>query len=175
MRTTQEWWDAVSNDPDKMIEWLKAQYHGEVTASNRIRELLTQYPEMTKFERDLIEMIAQDETNHAEWVKTLLTTRGIPAEVLTKEERYWDQTLPKGNATFSQMCAIGYHAETMRLERIKLLAKSRKFDDIAEVFLRILPEERFHTKAFMVMSTPEDIAAALPAHNEGLNALGLVA
>jgi len=35
MKTVQQWWDEVSNDPEKMIVWLKKQYHGEVTAEAR--------------------------------------------------------------------------------------------------------------------------------------------
>lgn len=177
MRTTEQWWQEVSNDPEKMIEWLKDQYYGEQTAAARIRHLIVQYPDITTVERELIEMIAEDESNHAEWVKGLLINRGIPSTNFTRAKgaRYWSATLPKTDVTFSQMCAIGHHAEVMRLERIKLLASDDRFLDIAEVFGRILPEEVFHSKAFKVMSTPEDIAAALPAHLEGMNALGLVA
>jgi tRNA isopentenyl-2-thiomethyl-A-37 hydroxylase MiaE len=176
LRTTEQWWDDVSNDPEKLILWLKDQFYGEQTAAARIRGLLDQYPDITKTERELVTMIADDEDKHAEWVKGLLIARGIPVTYFReKSVRYWDKTLPKGDATFSQMCAIGHHAEVMRLERIKLLAQDGRFDDIARVFGKILPDEEFHTKAFKVMSTPEDIAAALPAHQEGMNALGLVA
>lgn len=175
MKTTEQWWNEVSNDPAKMIEWLKDQYHGEVTAAGRIRKLLHDYPDITKTETQLVEMIADDEAKHAEWVKQLLEARGIEAKVLEKEERYWAKTLPTESVSFQRMCAIGHHAEVMRLDRIRLLAEDERFNDIAEVFTKILSDEVFHAKAFGVMSTPEDIAATAQNHAEGKNALGLVA
>ena len=178
MKTTEQWWDEVSNDPAKMIEWLKDQYYGEQTAAVRIRALLEQYPDITKTERELVTMIADDEANHAEWVKQLLVNRGIPETNFTRHKdtaRYWDKTLPTEPATFSQICAIGHLAEMMRLERIRLLAEDVRFNDIAETFARILSEEVFHAKAFKVMSSPEDIEAARPNHQAGREALGLVA
>lgn len=173
MKTTQQWWDEVSNDESLMIDWLKDQYHGEVTAEKRIRDLLTQYKLEGKAHR-LISIIADDEKQHAEWVKGLLESRGIPAEILEKEERYWNKVLPVGEVSFEEMAAIGHHAETMRLERIKVLAEDTKYPDISEVFKRILADELFHAKAFGMLSTPEAIANASDNHKAGLNALGLV-
>lgn len=177
MRTTQEWWDAVSNSPQKMVEWLKDQYYGEQTAAVRVRELLDQYPDITTTEKQLVTMIADDEAKHAQWVNDLLIARNIIVPEMFREKpvRYWSETLPTGPATFSQMCAIGHHAEVMRLERIELLAKDERFADIAKVFRAILSDELFHAKAFKVMSTPEDIEAARGNHEAGKAALGLVA
>lgn len=175
MKTTEQWWKEVSSNEAKMIDWLKDQYHGEVTAEARIRAIIDDYPEITARQKVLITQIANDEKRHAEWVAELLHSRGIPAEVLKKEERYWGKVLPKEKLSFEQVCAIGHLAEVMRLERIKLLASDYRFKDIADVFERILPDETFHAKAFGAMSTPECIEAARLNHNEGLNALGLVA
>lgn len=178
MQTTEQWWADVSNDPAKMIDWLKDQYYGEQTAAVRIRALLEQYPKITETERQLIEMIADDEAKHAGWVKQLLVNRGIPETNFTRAKntaRYWDKTMPTEPATFSQICAIGHLAELMRLERIELLAEDVRFNDIAETFAKILSDEVFHAKAFKVMSSPEDIEAARPNHDAGRQALGLVA
>lgn len=173
MKTTQQWWDEVSNDESLLVDWLKDQYHGEVTAEKRIRDLLTQYELGDKVKR-LINKIADDEKQHAEWVKGLLESRGITAEVLEKEERYWNKVLPVGDVSFEEMAAIGHHAETMRLERIKVLAQDTKYPDISDVFKRILPDELFHAAAFEAVSTPEAIANASDNHRAGLNALGLI-
>ncbi|MNC22979.1 Rubrerythrin [compost metagenome] len=177
MRTTQEWWDEVSNDPVKMAAWLKDQYYGEQTAAVRVRDLLTQYPDITDTERQLVTMIADDEAKHAKWVLELLLARGIHTPELYREKpvRYWAKTLPTEPVTFSQICAIGHHAEVMRLERIRLLADDVRFNDIAQVFTNILSDEVFHAKAFGCMSTPEDIEAARGNHDAGREALGLVA
>lgn len=174
MKTTEQWWDEVSSDPSKIVDWLKDQYHGEVTAEKRIRDLIPQY-NLTGKQEKLISKIADDEKKHAEWVKELLIIRGITAEVLTKEERYWGKVLPKETSSFGYMCAVGHLAETMRLERIMLLADDERFSDISEVFSKILPDELFHAAAFEYLSTPEDIEKARMFHNDGMNAIGLVA
>lgn len=176
MQTTQQWWDAVSNDPSKMLEWLTDQFYGEQTAAIRVRALLTQYPDIHDTERSLVTMIADDEAKHAGWILNLLLARGITSFDLTRDKpaRYWDKTLPTESVTFSQICAIGHHAELMRLERIRLLAEDVRFNDIAETFTNILSDEVFHAKAFGSMSSPEDIEAARGNHEAGKQALGLV-
>lgn len=175
MRTTAQWWADVSNDEWRLIKWLKDQYHGEATAAKRIRQLIELYPDISERDHKLINRIAADEEKHARWIKQLLLDRGIEAEILVKEERYWNTVLEDGcMGTFSQMCAIGYHAEDMRLERITLLAQDTRFTDIAAVFEMIRPDELFHRTAFQVMSSPEDIEFARINHEEGMKALGLV-
>lgn len=177
MKTTAQWWEDVSTSPSKLEDWLKDQYYGEQTAAVRIRGLLDAYPEITAKQRAIINRIADDEEQHAIWVKGLLNTRGIPVIEFhrDKAERYWSKVLSDEPLTFSQICAIGHHAEVMRLDRINLLAADKRFTDIAEVFGKILPDELFHAKAFCAMSTTADIEAARGRHNDGLNALGLAA
>jgi tRNA isopentenyl-2-thiomethyl-A-37 hydroxylase MiaE len=176
LKTTKQWWTAISTDPDKLIKWLKDQYHGEVTAEKRIRDLITTYS-LNKHQIKIINHIADDEAKHARWVKQLLTKRGIVAKVLEKEERYWDATIPKSIEinTFEYACAVAHLAELMRLDRIKLLSSVDEFHDIAEVFKSILPDEEFHVKAFGKMTTDKDIKLARKYHNIGLNAIGLIA
>jgi len=174
MKTTKQWWGEVSTCPEKMVDWLKDQYHGEVTAEKRIRDLVTTY-NLSGKKAKLINKIADDEKTHAEWVKGLLISRGIEAEVLDKEERYWNKVLPVEPVSFEYVCAIGHLAESMRLDRIMLLADDERFSDISEVFSKILPDELFHAAAFEYLSTPEDIKKASAFHNDGMNAIGLVA
>lgn len=175
MKTTEQWWEEVSTSSEKMVDWLKNQYHGEVTAENRIRNLIYDYKITDSNIKRMINSIAEDEYIHAKWVKVLLESRGIPAEILEKEERYWNKTLPptKGES-FSYMCAVGHLAETMRLERISLLAQDTRFEDISKVFKKILIDEQIHAYTFGLLSTPEDIEKARVYHNEGMNAIGLV-
>ena len=176
-RTTAQWWEEVSNDPEKMIDWLKKQYHGERTAADRIQDMILNIPGNAKdaWRRRVLNGIVVDEIKHAIWVEDLLKSRGIAPAILEKEERYWNETLPAAEGkSFEYMCAGGHLAETMRLDRIKLLAEDSRFSDIAEVFQKILPDEEFHAKLFAVLSTPEDIEEARKYHNEGMNALGLV-
>lgn len=176
MKTTAQWWDEVSQDPEKMVDWLKDQFHGEITAAARIRGMVKQYNVTNPSHIETIKLIADDELVHASWVKKLLIDRGIKAEVLDKEERYWNSTLPEAEkmGTFSYMCAVAHLAETMRLDRIELLAKDERFKDIAEVFSRIIPDELFHAEAFKMMSNVDDIAHARKFHDIGCNAIGLV-
>ena len=34
MKTSVQWWEEVSKDQSKLINWLKNQYHGELTAEH---------------------------------------------------------------------------------------------------------------------------------------------
>lgn len=174
MKTSTQWWNDVSSDPEKIIAWLKDQYHGERTAATRVASLLVDYPEMSESAKTIIQRIAVDESTHAEWVGELLTSRGITPEILNKESRYWDKVLPKEAVTFEEICAVGHHAEEMRLERIRVIAKDENHPDIAKVFAAILPDEEFHARAFEKLSSPECIAEAEISHLDGRNSLGLV-
>lgn len=176
-RTTEQWWEDVSTDESKFIDWLKKQYHGELTAGKRIAHLCSFIPLFDgKFEwrGRILTGIVQDEVKHAKWIGELLSTRSVKPQLLDKEERYWNETLPTMNGkSFEYLCAVGHHAEVMRLDRIRLLASDERFADVAEVFKKILPEEEFHAALFGIMSTPADIAEAAKYHLNGMNALGL--
>jgi rubrerythrin len=169
-----QWWNKTKSDPKSIIRWLKAQYHGEVTAATRIRELILIYDALPKW-KETVELIASQEEQHAEWVKTLLTNRGVDAEVLNKTERYWEETI-KQITDWDTGCAVAAHAEAMRLERIEAICADESADiDIREVFAKILVEERFHEKAFRSFTTSEAMEKTLAGHMAGLNELGLTA
>lgn len=175
MQTTEQWWAEVKRSPEKMVEWLKAQYHGEAAAEDRIRQAIARF-NLIGLEATLISSVADDEAKHKIWVAKLLHDRGIPVEILKKEERYWNEVLPKDmeEDTFEYFCAIGHLAETMRLDRISLLASDEQFSDIADVMLRIYPDEVFHARVFKEMSTPKSIEKAIKYHNLGKNVIGLL-
>lgn len=177
MKTTQQWWDEVSNDEAKMIDWLQDQYHGEVTAAGRIEEYAKRFAPLEIHIEKHISQIIKDERTHAEWVRGLLLKRGISAEVLTKEERYWKATLPPLEEinTFEYFAAVAHLAETMRLDRIELLRKDTRFQDIAEVFENIYRDEQYHAYAFGKWTTPEALEIAKKHHQDGMNAIGLIA
>jgi len=173
MRTSKQWWDETKADPVKLIAWLKDQYHGEITAAVRIGKLAF------RFKNKTLKTIADQELQHAEWIDKLLSNRGIHGEILQKEERYWERTLPfidLNESRLEEIAAVGAHAEKMRLERIEVIAMDEAAPwDIRETFLKIWPEEIFHAEAFTEMTTDECLEVALENHNEGMNALGLIA
>ena len=172
MKTTAQWLEEVKFAPNKLNHWLHRQYIGEVLAASRIRQLADDCKN-PKHKR-VIEKIADDEDNHAEWVKQLLITRNIPIPIPTYENtRYWAPIL--GNEfSFEEVAGVGHHAETMRLSRIRAIAEDGEMDeDIREVFKRILPDETFHAQAFEAMSTPEAIEYTRKFHVAGTNVLGL--
>jgi rubrerythrin len=169
-----QWWNKTKSDPKSIIRWLKAQYHGEVTAASRIRELILVYEALPKW-KETVELIATQEEQHAVWVGELLTNRGVSPEVLQKRERYWEETI-KQITDWDTGCAVAAHAEAMRLERIEAICADDSADaDIREVFGKILMEERFHEKAFRSFTTNEAMEKTLAGHMAGLNELGLVA
>ena len=172
MHTVDEWWDRVSSSEEEMINWLYDQYRGEITAAERIGSLSSIY-NLTGRKRALIDIIAIQEKNHAEWIKDLLVARSLDPVVKETEDRYWKQVL-KDNMSFEYVCAIGFHAEKMRLSRIELLSSDNRFKDIAKVFKRIYNDESFHVKAFRSMSTDKDVEDAEKLHMKGLEAIGLM-
>ena len=176
-RSSAEWWSHVKQDPEKFTEWLKKQYHGEVTAAERIERFRDEHYKEGTEESKVLSIIAEQERAHAEWVGGLLESRGIAPEVLQKEERYWNETLDY-SATKEEIAATGSLAEQMRLERLELIAGDSEADeDIRDVFNKILPQERFHAKAFEWLAGGRDSEAMKnrrEAHVRGLEALGLI-
>ena len=177
MQTSAQWWNKTKSDPNKLIAWLKDQYHGEKTASKRIVELFV-YSSLTVEKADLkvVLRIAKEEEIHARWIGDLLLARGVTPEILDKEERYWNKVLPAdGGQSKEQLAAIAHLAERMRLERIGVIAADPQAPkDIRAVFKKILPMELNHEKLFLSLTTDKHIKDALANHYDGLNALGLV-
>lgn len=173
MKTSQEWWDETKSDPAKLNDWLQKQYTGEVTAAERIVEFSHKYA-VSDRHRQVLAYIAGQERIHAEWIKELLENRGIAPVLRDPNQRYWKETLP-GITDFESGAAVAYHAERMRLDRIRVIANDMNAPlDIVAVFQAILPDEEFHEKAFACMTSPEACWAAEENHEAGAAALGLV-
>lgn len=171
---SQAWWHQVKADPTRFLDWLKAQYHGEITAHARIMQFVEHYLPADSVWRGVVLKIAQQELTHAQWVGELLTARGLTPAVLQKEERYWDKTLPAIDSMESG-AAVAAHAERMRLERIRVITDDPEApQDVRDVFARILPEEEFHERAFRTLAGGEAMKAALESHLAGREAIGLI-
>lgn len=172
--TSTQWWNHVKSDAALLLDWLKDQYHGEVTAEGRIRDFANLYAPQGNPWRLTLERIVEQEGTHAGWVATLLTARGLTPEVLTRDERYWNHTLLTIDS-FESGAAVAAHAEQMRLERIMAIAEDDDAPaDIRRVFQRILPQEKFHARAFARMAGDVAMASALRQHELGMEAIGLI-
>lgn len=177
MKTSMQWWNETKGDPEKLIHWLKQQYHGEVTAAKRIKELfLAPGNTLTNKQASIILRICKEEEIHAKWIKEILSHYGVTAEVLQKEERYWNAVLTEeAKQSTESLAAVAHLAEAMRLERISVIASDAYSPKIIRnVFKRILPMELKHTEWFKSLTTTEHIHKALPNHYDGKNALGLI-
>ena len=174
MKTTKEWWDDTKQSPEKIINWLKNQYHGEALASSRIKEFIL--PHMDGKFAFMVERIADDEERHAQWVGKLLLDRGIEPEILEKEERYWKETMTEDfKSDGNYAAAVAAHAEEMRLERIKEIMNDESCDnDIRETFRNIYKDELFHAKGFRLIAGDDYYTKASENHAKGLEALGLI-
>jgi rubrerythrin len=173
VRTSHEWWEQVKADPKKLELWLQKQYHGEVTAAARIRDFSVKFAEPDTRASRILNLIAGQEIDHANWVSGLLVARGIEPVTMDKAERYWEQTLPQ-IGSFATGAAVAAHAEHMRLERIRVIAHDPETpDDIRIVFDRILPQEVFHERAFTSLAGPEAMQATVEAHLQGRQVIGL--
>jgi rubrerythrin len=172
-KTTQSWLTEIKSSPAKLEHWLQRQYVGEALAADRIQKLAIAMSGQGRREL-LLKKIANDESKHCEWIKQLLINRSIPLpEVTIHNTRYWEPIL-NHLTSFEEIAGAGHHAEGMRLVRIKALGADPEIDaDIREVFLKILPDEEMHTKAFAAMSTAEAIESTRTYHKNGLEALGL--
>ena len=168
---TKEWLNKTLSSDAELHHWLERQYIGEITAAKRIHKLADEAPEKFK---PVLSKIAVDEALHACWVMDLLVARGISVPSIEhSEDRYWKPILSELD-TFEKTAAAGYHAEGMRLVRIRALASDIRVDqDIRDVFAKILPDEEFHEKAFGAMSTDEAKGFMSSKHEEGLSRLGL--
>ena len=174
MKTSQEWWDETKKSPEKLVNWLKNQYHGEAVASERIRQFIL--PNMEGKFQFMVEKIADDEDRHAQWIGRLLENRGITAEILKKEERYWKEVMTEDfTSDGNYAAAVAAHAEEMRLERIKVIMEDTEADvDIVDTFKNIYKDELFHAKGFKLIAGDEYYSKASENHAKGLEALGLI-
>lgn len=174
--TSREWWSRTKADPERLLAWLFDQYRGEVTAADRILRLRDGYAQPDTRAFRTLTIIAEQERTHARWVAELLRERGAEPELRgVAEERYWGRTLP-GIHDLETGCAVGAHPEAMRLERIEAIADDSEAPaDVRAVFARILPQERFHERAFRALATPEALEQTRSAHELGRKVLGLVA
>jgi rubrerythrin len=174
MLNSKDWWNKVRQNPELLLDWLRKQYHGEQTAYERIVEFANEYSDPASKWHPILMKIAEQERSHAAWVGELLEARGVTPQILEKEERYWNETLP-GIESFESGAAVAAHAEQMRLERItEIVADPSAPEDIRAVFGKILPEEQFHAKAFASMAGGAAMEQALDRHLGGTEAIGLI-
>jgi hypothetical protein len=177
MKSSVTWWERIKRDRAAFEGWLYDQYRGEVTAAGRIEALRDAFaaPETRAYR--VLTVIADQERKHATWVAELLVARGLDVHVEPDEDRYWKRVIPDPELVDLEIgAAIGAHAERMRLARIEVIASDASAPaDVRDVFRRILPEERFHERAFRSLATPAAMARTAAAHDLGRHALGLIA
>lgn len=175
MKHSIAWWNRTKNNPAALHRWLIQQYRGEATAASRIEQLRDAHGIDDARASHILTVIACQERKHADWVAQLLRVRGIPLPALAGATgRYWKEPLQEIH-DLQTGCAVGAHAEAMRLARIEAIAEDDEApEDIREVFQRILPEERFHEHAFRMLAGEQAMEATRDAHDLGQRALGLV-
>lgn len=171
--TSVEWWERTRGNTAALADWLLDQHRGERTAAARILALRDRYAARDSRGWRLLTVIARQEARHAEWVAGLLAARGLAATAPDPDERYWPAVLAR-IVDLASGAAAGAHAEGMRLARIEAIAADPLAPaDIRDVFARILPQERFHERAFRELAGEEALQAAEDAHEIGRIALGL--
>jgi rubrerythrin len=178
MKTSKEWWDEVKVDNEKLVDWLKRQYRGEVSAVHRLQDVKMRFEmNMTAQQFNNLSHIGSQEAQHARWIKELLEERGIRAEVDKEnaQNRYWSAVDLSYN-DFVKTMAVGAHAERMRLHRIWAIAEDRQAPwDIREVFMKIRVDEEYHAKFFAEAAGTEALEATADDHEAGKRLLGLEA
>jgi len=166
-RTSEEWWQQTIADEEATIHWLQNQYHGEATAVERIREFSNDFVERDSKNARILDIIANQETNHAAWMGELLVARGVEPVLLNKVDRYWSVNAPRIDS-FENGAAVAAHTERMRLERLCVIAADVTAPaDIRTTFERIVPQERFHERAFRKMAGEDAMLHTLDDHQRG--------
>lgn len=172
-KTSAEWWESVKADPAKLEAWLRRQYVGEIAAVNLLSEILLRFgSEASAAEWNDVHKVMCQEATHARWIKGLMDKRGIALEPnASAERRYWAEVLPHVT-NFAEAMAAAFHAEHMRLARIRVIAEERdaRFWDLAQIFKSILPHEEWHEKVFDRMRKGREMTRY---HEKGLHALNL--
>lgn len=174
MKTTEQWWNEIKTNPTKLNNWLRRQCVGELAAVNLLSEILLRFGQQaTVSEWKTVHKVMGQEAVHALWMREVMAGRGIePEENASAERKYWAEVLP--NVTnFDEAMAAAYHAEHMRLARIRLIASETDpaYADLAQTFQRILPHEEWHQQVFDKMRKGHDLTRY---HERGLRALNLV-
>ena len=172
-RDSTTWWLETRDDSAQFRRWLLDQLRGERTASDRILALRDRFATEDPRAYKLLTVIAAQERAHAAWVEELLRGRGIDASPHNTNERYWPHAL-SAIEDLETGCAVGAHAEKMRLERIEAIVSDPEApEDVRAVFAKILTQERFHARAFRSLTTNEAMSRTRDAHELGRAALGL--
>ncbi|MBL8681154.1 MAG: ferritin-like domain-containing protein [Myxococcales bacterium] len=172
-RDSKTWWREIRDDAPRFARWLLDQLRGERTASERILALRDEHATSNPRAFRLLTVIAAQERDHASWVEGLLRARGIDPATPDTQERYWPHTI-KMIDDLETGCAVGAHAEAMRLERIEAIVEDDSApEDVRAVFAKILPQERFHERAFRSLATEDALEKTRDAHELGRLALGL--
>ena len=183
---TRAWWQATRDDGPRFATWLQKQLHGERTAATRILWLRDHsLPRNQQGSHDsvgdrrawqILSVIAAQEQLHADWVAELLRVRDIAPTRDDHVDRYWQQTLiSTPPQSFSEACAVGAHAERMRLLRIEtIVADAQSPADVRATFARILGQERFHARAFAALAGPAALRSRQADHLRGARWLGLL-
>lgn len=178
MKTSREWWNEVKADNAKLIDWLKRQYRGEVSAVQRLQAVKMKFEmDMTAEQFDNLSRIGSQEAQHARWIKELLNDRGVRADVDKEnaENRYWS-AVDLSYMDFVKTMAVGAHAERMRLHRIWAIAEDKMAPwDIRDVFMKIRNDEEYHAKFFAEAAGEEALLATADDHEAGKRLLGLEA
>lgn len=174
--TTKEWWTNTKSNPEKLANWLQRQYVGELAAVNLLSEVLLRFGGQASTEEwDIVYRVMGQEALHAHWMRDVCVDRKISLKNnASAQERYWKEVLPN-ITSFHEAMDAAFHAEHMRLERIREIAadKDPEISDLSKVFAKILPHEEWHEEVFGAMRHAA-AGSTTRYHKKGLEALNLV-
>lgn len=145
-------WALMKVRPYGIVNWLRAQYIGEINAVASMEALLDvfrQQPGKVKAGL-LVERIVGDERRHVELIGQLLISRGVPPVSPCGTH------VLEGLDTWDGGCAIASRAEAVRAGEIRVvLSDPETPGDVKQVFSLILSEESFHERAFRRLAGAE--------------------
>jgi tRNA isopentenyl-2-thiomethyl-A-37 hydroxylase MiaE len=171
---TEMWWKKCLSDKEKLEHWLVSLYNNEKDAEERFINFANTYCMNDKFAYDTFMNIASQESNHAFLVEKIIKDRNISLyEKSSKDGRYWRNTLPC-ICDLQTSAAIGAFAETLSLNRMRIIIKDAETpDDLRKLFMIIEPEESYHSKILQKIATSHGMKSVKDCHDKGLEELGL--
>ena len=165
---TYNWWTKLLAN-EKLNEWLKKLYWAEIGGAQRFIDI------SHKYNMDyVLNEIIEDEYNHSELVKTLLSLKNIKIGDKSTIERYWDSVY-LGVDDFKTACAAAAYGEMLARNRFKIILEHPDTpNDVRFLVALILPDEEEHAKILGQFAGKDAMNKIKPFHKNGMDALGIV-
>lgn len=164
---TTRWWEALLDDEPRMVRWLQKLWLTEYNGYADNMEASKKWSGGNPAVENIFHRTAEDEEEHANLLRGLLTRRGaFPPEPWPEDSDYWAEM--EVHIVSLETCAAVFHlGEKLAAERFEVLAAHPRTPWDIKTFLDIaLPDEQHHARIFLKLTTPLALADIATAHEQ---------